>query len=177
MHDKAAADEQTNLLDRFSDITGRFTAWLTLLMVIITFVVVVMRYVFDAGLIWLQESVTWMHAAVFMLGAAYTLRHEEHVRVDIFYRDMDSKRRAWVDLLGVVLFLLPLCGFLALKAWDFVAVSWALKEASRESGGMPYPLLPLLKTVVLVMPLMLALQGISLGLRSIKALNTSSEVG
>ena len=177
MQDKAAGRQRTNLIDRFSDKTGRFTAWLTLLMVIITFVVVVMRYVFDAGLIWLQESVTWMHAAVFMLGAAYTLRHEEHVRVDIFYRDMNPKHRAWVDLLGVIVFLLPLCGFLAFKAWDFVAVSWALKEASRESGGLPYPLLPLLKTVVLVMPLMLALQGISLGLRSIKVLSTSSEGG
>jgi len=170
LQDKAAANEQPNLLDRFSDITGRFTAWLTLLMVIVTFVVVVMRYVFDAGLIWLQESVTWMHATVFMVGAAYTLRSDEHVRVDIFYRDMSARRRAWVDLFGVIVFLLPLCGFIALKAWDFVAVSWALKEASRESGGLPYPLLPMLKSVLVIMPVMVALQGASLGLRSLQTL-------
>ena len=164
-----------NLLDRFSDWCGHFTAWFTLLMVIVTFVVVVMRYVFDAGLIWLQESVTWMHAVVFMIGAAYTLRRDEHVRVDIFYRDMTATRRAWVDLLGVVVFLLPLCGLLAWKAWDFVVFSWEFEEASRESGGLPYPLLPMLKSVLILMPLMLALQGMSLGWRSLKTLTATDE--
>ncbi|MEJ2127270.1 MAG: TRAP transporter small permease subunit [Woeseiaceae bacterium] len=117
-----------NLFDRISDITGRIIAWLTLAMVLITTVIVVMRKLFDAGFIWMQESVTWMHAAVFMLGAAYTLLHEDHVRVDIFYSKMSDKRRAVVDLAGVVLFLLPLCGFLALKAYDFAAVSWCLSS-------------------------------------------------
>lgn len=153
-------------LDRFSRATGHATAWLTLLMVIVTFLVVVMRYVFDAGAIWLQETVVWMHAMVFMLGAAYTLQNEDHVRVDIFYRGMSLRRRAWVDLIGVLVFLLPLCIFLGTKAWDFVAVSWSLKEASRESGGLPYPLVPLLKSILLVTPIMVALQGISLALRS-----------
>jgi TRAP-type mannitol/chloroaromatic compound transport system permease small subunit len=80
-------------------------------MTAVMFVIVVMRSLFDAGRIWIQDSVTWMHAMVFMLGAAYALRHEEHVRVDIFYRAMAPRRRAWVDALGVVLFLLPLCGY------------------------------------------------------------------
>jgi TRAP-type mannitol/chloroaromatic compound transport system permease small subunit len=106
-------DQSESLLDRISSITGKAAAWLTLFMVIVTFVVVIMRYVFDAGLIWVQESVVWMHAVVFMLGAAYTLRAEEHVRVDIFYRTMSERRRAWVDLIGVIVFLLPLCAFLA----------------------------------------------------------------
>ncbi len=145
---------------------------MTLFMVIVTFTIVVMRYLFDAGEIWMQESVVWMHAFVFMVGAAYTLQSDEHVRVDIFYRDMSVIGRAWVDLLGVVIFLLPLCIFLAVKAWDFVAVSWALKEVSRESGGLPYPLLPLLKTVLLLMPVTVALQGISLALRSLKTIRS-----
>jgi TRAP-type mannitol/chloroaromatic compound transport system permease small subunit len=139
-------------------------------MVIITFVVVVMRYVFDAGLIWVQESVVWMHAVVFMLGAAYTLQAEEHVRVDVFYRTMSERRRAWVDLIGVLVFLLPLCVFLGWKSFDFVVQSWSLREASRESGGLPYPFLPILKSVLLLMPLTVALQGISLVLRSLKTL-------
>jgi TRAP-type mannitol/chloroaromatic compound transport system permease small subunit len=79
-------------------------------MTVVMFVIVVMRYLFDAGLIWIQESVTWMHAMVFMLGAAYALRHEEHVRVDIFYRTMAARRRAWVDAQGVVVLLLPFFG-------------------------------------------------------------------
>ena len=138
------------MLGRFSTLLGKVSAWLTLFMVIVTFVVVVMRYVFDVGLIWLQESVVWMHAVVFMIGAAYTLQREEHVRVDIFYRQMSPQRQAWVDLVGVLVFLLPLCVFLGWKALDFVAVSWRLQEASRESGGLPYPMIPLLKSILVV---------------------------
>jgi TRAP-type mannitol/chloroaromatic compound transport system permease small subunit len=122
-------------------------------MVIVTVVVVVMRYVFDAGAVWLQESVVWMHAVVFMVGAAYTLQQDEHVRVDIFYRDMSEKRRAWVDMAGTLLFLLPLCAFLGYKAWDFV-----------------YPLVPLLKSVLLLMPLLLAVQGVSMLGRALRTL-------
>ena len=158
------------MLDRFSAFLGKATAWLTLLMVIVTFVVVVMRYVFDAGLIWLQETVVWMHAVVFMVGAAYTLQQEEHVRVDIFYRAMSPRNRAWTDLIGVVVFLLPLCIFLAWKSIDFVALSWQFREASRESGGLPYPLLPLLKTVLVVMPVVVGLQGFAIFLRCIRTL-------
>ena len=139
-------------------------------MVIITFVVVVMRYVFDAGLIWVQESVVWMHAVVFMLGAAYTLRDEGHVRVDVFYRVMSDRHRAWVDLIGALIFLLPLCVFLGWKSFDFVTQSWSIREASRESGGLPYPLIPMLKSVLLLMPVAVALQGASLCLKSVQTL-------
>ena len=158
------------MLDRISATLGKASAWLTLLMVIITFVVVVMRYVFDFGLIWLQESVVWMHAFVFMVGSAYTLQQEEHVRVDIFYRAMSLKRRAWVDLIGVLLFLIPLCVLLAWTSLDYVALSWQLREASRESGGLPYPLVPLLKSTLIVMPVLLGLQGVSMLLRCIRTL-------
>ncbi len=162
MQEPPTDNRDLNALDKISVLFGRLTSWLTLIMVIVTCVIVVMRYVFDAGAVWLQESVVWMHAVVFMLGAAYTLQQDEHVRVDIFYRDMSGRRRAWVDLLGTLLFLLPLCGFLGYKAWDFVVVSWQLAESSREPGGMPYPFVPLLKSVLLLMPLLLAVQGVSM---------------
>ena len=139
-------------------------------MVLVTFIVVIMRYVFDAGLIWVQESVVWMHAVVFMLGAAYTLRAEEHVRVDIFYRTMSERRRAWIDLVGVIVFLMPLCAFLAWASFDFVTQSWRIGESSRESGGLPYPFIPLLKSVLLLMPVAVALQGASLCLKSVRTL-------
>ena len=170
MNDSAAQGDTPNALDRISVVSGRLAAWLTLFMVIVTFVVVVMRYVFDAGAIWLQESVIWMHAVVFMVGAAYTLQQEEHVRVDIFYRNMSEWRRALVDVLGVLFFLLPVCALLAIKAWDFVAISWQLRESSREPGGLPYPFIPLLKSVLLLMPLTLAIQGISMLIRSSRAI-------
>jgi TRAP-type mannitol/chloroaromatic compound transport system permease small subunit len=149
---------------------GRAASWLTLLMVIVTFVIVVMRYVFGTGLIWLQESLTWMHAVVFMLGAAYTLQQDEHVRVDIFYRKMSDNRRAWVDLLGVLVFIFPMCAFFAFSSLDYVAAAWSIQEVSRNSGGLPYPFVPLLKSVLVIMPLMVALQGLSMLLRALQVI-------
>lgn len=160
----------SSAIDRFSAATGRATAWLTLMMVVITLLVVVLRYAFDTGAVWLQELVTWMHAMVFMLGAAYTLRCDEHVRVDVFYHDMSSRRRALVNLFGVVFFILPLCVFFVFESTDYVKASWSIQEVSRDSGGLPYPFVPLLKSALVVMPVMVLLQGISLLLRSVVAL-------
>jgi TRAP-type mannitol/chloroaromatic compound transport system permease small subunit len=140
-------------------VTGRITAWLMVPMVAGTFVVVVLRYAFDIGWIWMQESVVWVHAAVFMLGAAYTLNRDEHVRVDIFYRGMSPRRQALVDFLGTVLFLMPVTIFLGVTSWDYVATSWRIHEASREAGGLPYPLVPLLKTLIPLTSALLLLQG------------------
>jgi TRAP-type mannitol/chloroaromatic compound transport system permease small subunit len=170
LNERLARNRVLDAFDRISILSGRITSWLTLIMVVVTVIVVVMRYVFDAGAIWLQESVVWMHAVVFMVGAAFTLQQDEHVRVDIFYRDMSDRRRAWVDILGTLLFLLPMCLFLGIKSWDFVLVSWQLAESSREPGGMPYPFVPLLKSVLLVMPLLLVLQGLSMLVRALQVL-------
>jgi len=160
----------SKFLDAVSIKVGHAVSWLTLLMVLVTFVIVVMRYAFGAGLIWLQESLTWMHAAVFMLGAAYTLQQEQHVRVDIFYRKMSDKHRAWVDFLGVLVFIFPMCAFFVYTSIDYVAASWSIREVSRNSGGLPYPFVPLLKSVLIIMPVAVGLQGISLLLRSIQAI-------
>ena len=158
------------MLDRFSVATGRAAAWLTLLMVLVTFFIVVLRYIFGAGAIWLQESLTWMHAAVFMLGAAYTLQADGHVRVDVFYRDLSDKRKAWVNLLGVLLFLFPLCGFFIYESVNYVAAAWRFGEVSRNAGGLPYPAVPLLKSILIVMPVTVSMQGLSMLLTSIKTL-------
>jgi TRAP-type mannitol/chloroaromatic compound transport system permease small subunit len=128
-------------LARISEQTGRAIAWLMLPMVAVTFLIVLLRYAFDLGWIWMQEGVTWMHAASFMLAAAYTLSHDEHVRVDIFYRKMDSRGRALVDIAGTLLLLLPMTVFLLIESFDYVLVSWSIHEGSREAGGLPYPFL------------------------------------
>lgn len=148
-------------LRRFSEMSGRLIAWLMLPMVIGTFVVVVLRYAFDLGWIWMQESITWMHAAVFMLATAYTLKRDEHVRVDIFYRGMSSRMKASVNLTGTVLLLVPVAVFLVVTSFDYVVVSWQIRESSREAGGLPYPFVPLLKTVIPVTALMLIAQGVA----------------
>jgi len=153
-------------LDRVSTATGRAVSWLTLVMVLVSFLVVVLRYVFDAGFIWLQESITWMHAAVFMLGAAYTLEQDQHVRVDVFYRGLSERGKAVVDIAGVLLLLLPLMVFFLWQSWDYVETSWRIRESSGEAGGLPYPWTPLLKSCLLIMPAAVALQALALLLRS-----------
>lgn len=150
-----------SILERISELTGSAMAWLTVLMVLGTFVIVVLRYVFDLGWIAMQESIVWMHAAVFMLGASYTLKHNEHVRVDIFYRGSSAQRRAWVNVVGTVVFLLPLAAFVAVTSWDYVSTSWAIREASREAGGLPFPFVPIMKCLIPATALLLMLQGIA----------------
>ena len=151
-------------LESISVAVGRSVALLTAVMVVVTAIVVLLRYLFGLGWIWLQESITWMHAAVFMLAAAYTLAREEHVRVDVFYREMSPRARAWVDLAGTLVLLLPVCIFLLWSGWGYVASSWGISEASQEAGGLPA--LYLLKSVLVAMPALLGLQGVALAARS-----------
>lgn len=148
-------------LKAFSEWTGKLIAWLTVPMVLGTFVIVVLRYAFDLGWIWMQEGVVWLHAAVFMLAAAYTLKRDEHVRVDIFYRDLAPNRKALVDLAGTFLFLFPVAGFLIATSWDYVVVSWSIHEGSREAGGLPYPFVPVLKSLIPLTAVLLIIQGVA----------------
>ena len=136
---------------------GRAVAWLTLIIVLLTFGIVILRYGLNLGWIWLQESVTYLHALVFMTAAAWAFQTDDHVRVDIFYRNRSSRHKAWVNLLGTSIFLLPFSIFLIAIAWDYVAASWATKEGSREAGGLP--LVYLLKSLILLMPALLLIQS------------------
>lgn len=145
------------LLESLSEMVGRAVAWLTVFMVAVTFAVVLLRYAFDLGWIAMQESITYMHAAVFMLGAAYTFKRKGHVRVDVFYRHFGPRGRALVDIVGGLLLLLPVTAFIIWSSWDYVADSWNVLEGSREAGGLP--LVFVLKTLIPVMFLMLLAQG------------------
>lgn len=138
---------------------GQAVAWLTLLMVILTFSIVVFRYGVNQGWIWLQESVTYMHAAVFMLAAAWAFQADEHVRVDIFYRGKSTRHKAWVNLVGTLIFLVPFCLFLLIIGWNYVAAAWSAMEGSREAGGLP--LVYVLKSLILALPLLLLIQSFS----------------
>jgi len=151
-------------IDHFSELTGRAVAWLTLLMVLLTFIIVVLRYGFDSGWIALQESVTWLHATVFMLGASYALKRDSHVRVDIFYQKYSPRGRALVNLIGSLLLLLPVCLFIFLASWDYVLGAWAIGENSAETGGLAA--LYLLKSLLLMMPALLILQALAHSLRA-----------
>lgn len=151
-------------IEQFIDWSGRSIAWLTLVMVLVTCTVVIFRYVFDLGWIWLQESISYLHAFVFMLGAAYTFKQNDHVRVDIFYHKFTVRRKAMVDLAGCALLVLPVCAFIFLNSWDNVFESWSRLEGSEETGGLD--LVYLLKTCMLLMPVMLGLQAIAIIFRN-----------
>ncbi|MCG7974206.1 MAG: TRAP transporter small permease subunit [Candidatus Thiodiazotropha taylori] len=173
-HFLATIEKIARGFDQINERLGQAISWLSLLMVLVTVAVVVLRYVFQLGWIWLQESVTFMHAALFLVGAAYTLKHEGHVRVDIIYRKFSERGRAWVDLIGTLTLLLPVCLFIFFISWDYVAKSWALFEGSREVGGLEGVFL--LKSLILVMAVLLVLQGVSLAVRSLSQLLGQGEV-
>jgi len=146
-------------IESFTETTGRLIAWLTMLMVALVLLVVVTRYFLEVGSIALQESVTYLHCLVFMMGLAFTLKHDGHVRVDVFYRGFSPKSKAPVNLLGGILFLVPVCLLIFFTSLDYVLASWAIKETSAENNGLPF--VYLLKTLMLLMPVTLLLQGIA----------------
>ena len=152
-------------IEAFIDWTGRSVSWLNLALVLVTFLVVVLRYAFDGGSIALQETTTYLHASIFLIGMAYTLQQDAHVRVDIFYSRFSPATRAWLDLFGAFFFLLPFMLFISWVSWTYILDSWAVYEGSREAGGLPGVFL--LKSLILVMTALLSLQAICQAARSI----------
>jgi len=146
-------------LEAINEHIGKAVSWLCLAIVVVTFIVVVLRYGFDIGWIWMQESAVYMYAWIFMLAAGYTLKHEGHVRVDIFYRQFTERQKAWVNLIGGLFLLFPMFIFIAWSSYDYVINSWQISEASGEAGGLAF--VYLLKTSLLVMPLLVLIQGLA----------------
>jgi len=150
-------------IERLNERLGRALAWLVPIMAAVMFGLVVAAYLFNSGSIAVQESVGYLHALIFLGGAGYTLGHDAHVRVDIFYRRWSLKTRALVDLLGTLVLLLPLFTTILVYSWPFVGASWAQLEASNQVGGLP--LVFLLKTFIPLGAMLMILQGISLAIR------------
>lgn len=160
-------------IDQLNDRLGRSFAWLALLMVLVTGLIVVMRYAFQLGSIALQESVMYLNALIFTLGAAYTLKEQGHVRVDVFYNRFSNRTRNLIDLIGTVLLLGVSCVFILWASWDYVSVSWRIREGSAESSGLPF--VYLLKTCLLILPILLLLQGLAEALRAIRKISNQDE--
>ncbi|NQZ24068.1 MAG: TRAP transporter small permease subunit [Colwellia sp.] len=148
-----------NVIDGFTELTGKVISWFTLIMVLLTFTIVVLRYGFNLGWVGMQESVLYFHGLTFMLGAAYTLKDGGHVRVDIFYQNFSNKGKALVNLLGAIFLLLPVCIFIFYISFDYVAMGWKIMEKSPEAGGLP--LVYLSKSFILLLSVSLSLQGIA----------------
>jgi TRAP-type mannitol/chloroaromatic compound transport system permease small subunit len=168
-------------IDALSEAIGRAAAWLSLLLVVVMITIVVLRYGLQMGSVALQESVMYINGALFVFGAGYTLKAQRHVRVDIFYSRLSVRGKAMVDCAGALLFLLPAVGFIFFISWDYVALAWRIREGSPETSGLP--LVYLLKSLILVLAALLALQGIAELIKSLRTLNsgatglTTSDIG
>ncbi len=163
-----------NSIDKLTERIGGVISWLTLIMMLTMVTTVVLRYGFHVGSIAAQESVMYLHAAVFMVAAGYTLKADEHVRVDIFYRNFTPRGKALVDLTGSLLLLTPICLFLLIMSFDYVMVSWQRQEGSADAGGLAW--VYLLKTLLLIMPALLLLQGLAEASRNILILRGQLEL-
>jgi TRAP-type mannitol/chloroaromatic compound transport system permease small subunit len=159
-HMTAVADR----IDRITSPLGRAVAWLALVVVLLQFALVVARYLFGLGSVWLTETVIYAHATMFMLAAAWTLQLGGHVRVDIFYADASARTKALIDLVGALVLLLPFMIVLIWLSVPYVARSWSILERSQEASGLP--LVFLLKTLIPLFALLMALQGIAQAIRA-----------
>ena len=160
-------------IDRLSEWTGRAVYWLVLLTVLIGAYNALVRRVAPTFSSNTYLELQWyLFSIVFLLGAAYTLRHDAHVRVDVFYGRLSRRGKAWVNVLGTLFFLLPFCALMLWTSWPAVMNSWAVREASPDPGGLPrYPI----KTVLLVAFVLLALQGLSMLIKEIAVLRGATD--
>lgn len=145
-------------LESIAERLGKALAWLVLIMMLIQFLVVLLRYAFNFNSISMQETVMYLHAAIFLLAASYTLKQNGHVRVDIFYRSLEPRRKAWVDLFGTLFLLLPVTIFIFVTSLNYVGKSWAILEGSPD-GGIPGVFL--LKTLIPAFSILMILQGVA----------------
>lgn len=165
-HMTAVADR----IDRLTSALGRAAAWLALVVVLLQFALVVARYLFGLGSVWLTETVIYAHAALFMLAAAWTLQVGGHVRVDIFYADASAHTKALIDLVGALFLLLPFMVVLVWLSIPYAARSWSILEHSQEASGLPVVFV--LKTLIPLFALLMALQGIAQAIRAAALLRT-----
>jgi TRAP-type mannitol/chloroaromatic compound transport system permease small subunit len=152
-------------IDTLNEWVGRGTAWVSLALVAVVFIDVVMRYAFNKSFVFTQELEWHIFAFIFLIGAGYTLLHDGHVRVDIFYQRFGLKGKAWINLLGVLVFLIPGCLMVIMTSWHFVVRAFVVGEGSPDPGGIPYRFI--VKGLIPVGFSLLLLQGLSMGIHSL----------
>jgi TRAP-type mannitol/chloroaromatic compound transport system permease small subunit len=163
-------------IEMLSDKSGKLISWLTTFMVILICIDVLQRYLFNYSKNWILELEWHLFALVFLIGAAYTLKEDKHVRVDLFYSNFSKKKKAWVDLIGTLFFLLPWCILIIVKSYDYALNSFSFKEGSPNPGGLPA--LYIIKFCIVIGFVLLLLQGIAVMIKSILTLldkNTSED--
>jgi TRAP-type mannitol/chloroaromatic compound transport system permease small subunit len=154
-----------DLIDEANDRLGRIVMWLAGILVLVQFAVVVLRYAYGSSFIWMQESVIYLHATLFMLTIAYAYLHDGHVRVDVLYAEWSPRAKALADLLGILIAVLPFCALVIWACWPYVSLSWRMKEGPMFVGGLPF--LYLLKSLIPAMAVLLVVQALAIGVRAI----------
>jgi len=152
-------------IDAMNEWIGKGVAWVTLVLVLVIFVDVVMRYAFNTSYVFTQELEWHLFGFIFLIGAGYTMLHDGHVRVDIIYQRLGAKGKAWINLLGVIFFMLPGCFMLVVTSWKFMYNALLIMEGSPDPGGIPYRFI--IKSTITAGFALLFLQGLSLGFHSI----------
>lgn len=164
---KAATDGASaaiRAVDWLSNQIFLWARWLALWLVVVQFAVVVLRYAFGLGFIFLQESLLYFHGTLFLIAASGALLHEGHVRIDVFYRSMGAQGKAWVDFVGTYVFLIPVIVVIAAASTPYVSASWSVMEGSKETSGIPA--IFVLKTMILVFAGLMFLQALSFASRA-----------
>jgi TRAP-type mannitol/chloroaromatic compound transport system permease small subunit len=142
--------------------------WLALAAVLAQFAVVVLRYAFASSFVWMQESVIYLHATLFMLAIGYTFLVDQHVRVDVLYAGWSPRAKALTDLIAILVSVLPFCALVVWASWSYAASSWAQEEGPMAYGGLP--LVPVLKSLIPAMAILLGLQSLSILIRCVAVL-------
>ena len=155
----------SSLIDKINEWVGRGVAWVTLVLVVVIFIDVVMRYLFNTSYVFTQELEWHLFAFIFLIGAGYTLLQDGHVRVDIIYQRLGLKGQAWINLLGVIFFLIPGCLMVISTSWKFALNSFMIMEGSPDPGGIPFRFI--VKGFIPAGFFLLLIQGISLGMHSL----------
>lgn len=160
-------DKISRTIDAFSERTGHVVAWLVLLLALVIGYDVAMRSLFQIGSVALQELEWHLFALIFLLGAAYTLKQDEHVCVDIIYssKRLSDRQRAWIDVFGTLFFLFPFCSLVIVSSLPFVESAFVMQEGSSDAGGLPFRYL--LKAVIPLGFALVMLQGVAKLLRAI----------
>ncbi|MEM9829816.1 MAG: TRAP transporter small permease subunit [Bacteroidota bacterium] len=158
----------SQIIERLNEAVGRGVAWLTTGLVLVIVYDVAARYLFNTSSAGIVELEWHLFAIIFLLGAAYALKHDRHVRVDVFYQNFSPKQQAWVNLIGTILFLIPFCVVATVASWEFTINSWAIQEGSPDPGGLPARYV--VKAAIPLGFILLLLQAISLLINSLLTL-------
>lgn len=155
----------SSAIDRTIDQTGQLVSWISLILILLICVDVFMRYFLNTSKIWMVEMEWHLFSVLFLLGASYTLLHDKHVRVDLYYENYSHERKNIVNALGIIIFVIPWCLIILTTSWDYAANSFSFSEGSPQPGGLPARYL--VKSVIFLGFFLLLVQAISILIKSL----------